>query len=168
MTTENSSPLTDKMPRTVQAREPNTVSVVRDETLFAMVLRPKPSSTCSRIQLITRPCTSRINADYRPRTNFELELVARLVSLLWRLRRAVAIESGLFDIQAQVLRKRSASERRDKNKLSPFYALIPALTPIGQELRSSKCRRASNGMMTHRPLPVRPFGHCALFCACFL
>ena len=41
-----------------------------------------------------------INADYRPRTNFELELVARLVSLLWRLRRAVAIESGLMDIQA--------------------------------------------------------------------
>jgi uncharacterized membrane protein len=39
-----------------------------------------------------------INADYRPRTNFELELVGRLVSLLWRLRRAVAIESGLLSI----------------------------------------------------------------------
>ncbi len=35
-----------------------------------------------------------INADYRPRTKFELELVARLVFLLWRLRHAVAIESG--------------------------------------------------------------------------
>jgi hypothetical protein len=73
---------------------------------------------------------SRINADYRPRTNFELELVARLVSLLWRLRRAVAIEGGLFEIQAQALRKRSASARYNKDKLRPFYALIPALTPI--------------------------------------
>jgi hypothetical protein len=73
---------------------------------------------------------SRINADYRPRTNFELELVARLVSLLWRLRRAVAIESGLFAVQARVLRKRATSAQYNKDKLTPFYALIPALTPI--------------------------------------
>jgi len=47
-----------------------------------------------------------INADYRPRTHFELELIARLVSLLWRLRRAAAIESGLFDIHADPRRAR--------------------------------------------------------------
>ena len=75
-----------------------------------------------------------INADYRPRTNFELELVARLVSLLWRLRRAVAIESGLLSIQAEVLRKRNArhapnGKQPDKNKLSVFYSLIPSLAP---------------------------------------
>ena len=75
---------------------------------------------------------SRINDDYRPRSKFELELVARLVSLLWRLRRAVAIESGLFDIQANKLRRRDAAERADKNRLSPFYALIPALVPNPQ------------------------------------
>src|SRR5215813_11734822 len=39
-----------------------------------------------------------VNADYRPQTNFETELIGRLVSLLWRLRRAVAIESGLLNI----------------------------------------------------------------------
>jgi hypothetical protein len=70
-----------------------------------------------------------INADYRPRTNFELELVARLISLLWRLRRSVAIESGLLSIQAEVLRKQNArnapsSEQPDRNKLSVFYKLI--------------------------------------------
>ena len=42
-----------------------------------------------------------INADYRPGTNFELELIARLASLLWRLRRTVAIESGLMSIEAK-------------------------------------------------------------------
>ena len=72
---------------------------------------------------------SRINDDYRPRSNFELALVARLVSLLWRLRRAVTIESGLFDIQATKLRRRDAAERAFQNRLSPFYELIPALTP---------------------------------------
>src|SRR4029078_8083939 len=44
---------------------------------------------------------SAINADYRPRTNFELQLVSRLVSLLWRLHRAVAIERGFFSIEGR-------------------------------------------------------------------
>jgi len=36
---------------------------------------------------------------YRPASAIDRELVARLVSLLWRLRRACAIESGLFALQ---------------------------------------------------------------------
>jgi hypothetical protein len=63
-----------------------------------------------------------IYADYRPRTNFELELVARLVSLLWRLRRAVAIETGILTIQAEAI-KRGCSVKRS-NKLDVFYDLI--------------------------------------------
>jgi hypothetical protein len=62
-------------------------------------------------------------ADYRPQTNFETELIERLVSLLWRLRRAVAIESGLLNIHAQ---------RRDwkpERNLEILYNLIPSLTP---------------------------------------
>jgi hypothetical protein len=39
-----------------------------------------------------------------PRSVLELALVHRLASLLWRLRRAGAIETGLFDIQAELLR----------------------------------------------------------------
>jgi hypothetical protein len=75
---------------------------------------------------------SRIHADYRPASNFELELVARLVSLLWRLRRAAAIESGLFNIQAQASRGPAKSARLKQDKLHAFYALIPALTPRAQ------------------------------------
>ena len=73
---------------------------------------------------------SAINADYRPRTNFERELVGRLVSLVWRLRRATAIESGLFAIEEQALREQETSAQHNKDKLSSFYALIPDLTPI--------------------------------------
>jgi hypothetical protein len=36
----------------------------------------------------------KINADYSPHTAVECALVARLASLLWRLRRAVACESS--------------------------------------------------------------------------
>lgn len=40
--------------------------------------------------------------EYRPRTVIERELLTRLASLFWRLRRATAIETGLFAIQAGI------------------------------------------------------------------
>src|SRR5205814_2620450 len=42
-------------------------------------------------------------ADYDAQSAVERELVLRLASLLWRIRRATAIETGLFDIQARHL-----------------------------------------------------------------
>lgn len=47
-------------------------------------------------------------ADYDARTAVERELVLRLASLLWRLRRATAVETDLLSIQAENL-----SDRRD-------------------------------------------------------
>jgi hypothetical protein len=44
-----------------------------------------------------------VTSDYDARTAVEQELILRLASLLWRLRRATAIETGLFRIQAQHL-----------------------------------------------------------------
>jgi hypothetical protein len=71
-----------------------------------------------------------IYSDYRPRTNFELELVARLVSLLWRLRRAVAIESGLLNIHAETIGKRK--DAATTARLDVFYRFIRPLTPAVQ------------------------------------
>jgi len=45
-------------------------------------------------------------ADYDAETAVERELVLRLASLLWRLRRVIAIETDLFQIQAEILRDR--------------------------------------------------------------
>jgi hypothetical protein len=42
-----------------------------------------------------------IKSDYSPQTAIEGQLVSRLASLLWRLRRAVIIESGLLNMQAE-------------------------------------------------------------------
>jgi hypothetical protein len=44
-----------------------------------------------------------IIADYDAHSAVERELVVRLASLLWRLRRATTIETGLFEIQANHL-----------------------------------------------------------------
>src|SRR5262249_36935863 len=46
-------------------------------------------------------------ASVDPRSALELALVHRLASLLWRLRRASAIETGLFEIQAEFLLART-------------------------------------------------------------
>jgi hypothetical protein len=45
-------------------------------------------------------------ATYSPATAVGRELACRLASLLWRLRRATAIETGLFSIQADILHER--------------------------------------------------------------
>ena len=44
-----------------------------------------------------------ITADYDAQSAVERELVLRLASLLWRLRRATIMETGLFEIQAEHL-----------------------------------------------------------------
>jgi hypothetical protein len=57
-----------------------------------------------------------VTADYDAQSAVERELVLRLASLLWRLRRATAIESGLFKIQARHLldfrQQRKVNQRR--------------------------------------------------------
>jgi hypothetical protein len=59
-----------------------------------------------------------VTSDYDAQSAVERELVLRLASLLWRLRRATAIESGLFKIQAKHLlqfrQRRQAHQERPK------------------------------------------------------
>jgi hypothetical protein len=52
-----------------------------------------------------------IKSDYSPQTAIEGQLVTRLASLLWRLRRAVIIESGLLTLHAVITRDQSARAR---------------------------------------------------------
>ncbi len=59
-----------------------------------------------------------VTADYDAQSAVERELVLRLASLLWRLRRATSIESGLFKIQARQLlhfrQRRQAQQKRQE------------------------------------------------------
>jgi hypothetical protein len=52
-------------------------------------------------------------AHYAPVSIVARELTLRLASLLWRLRRATAIETGLLKIQAQAVRDRRQQRQRD-------------------------------------------------------
>jgi hypothetical protein len=57
-----------------------------------------------------------VTADYDAQSAVERELVLRLASLLWRLRRATAIESGLFKIQARHLLQFRQSRRAHQKR----------------------------------------------------
>src|SRR5262245_14464829 len=56
-----------------------------------------------------------------PRSVIELALVHRLASLLWRLRRACAIETGLFEMQGELL----SARRQDPSRGPSQPAALP-------------------------------------------
>jgi hypothetical protein len=60
-----------------------------------------------------------VTADYDAQSAVERELVLRLASLLWQLRRATVIETGLFRLQAQKLLQFRARRQsyRDRRKI---------------------------------------------------
>jgi hypothetical protein len=65
-----------------------------------------------------------VTADYEAQSAVERELVLRLASLLWRLRRATAIETGLFKIQAKHLlqfRQRRQAHRQRQKIIDAMY-----------------------------------------------
>jgi hypothetical protein len=58
-------------------------------------------------------------ADFDAQTAVERELVLRLASLLWRLRRATAIDTDLLRLQAEILRERRSGHHLDRSANSP-------------------------------------------------
>ena len=64
-----------------------------------------------------------ITADYDAQSAVERELVLRLASLLWRLRRATTIETGLFEIQAD-MGKLAKNCDADSSSRQIVYALF--------------------------------------------
>jgi hypothetical protein len=74
-----------------------------------------------------------ITAEFEAQSAVERELVLRLASLLWRLRRATAIESGLFKIQAQqLLQFRQPRQARDDRQRTIESLYHNALTPADE------------------------------------
>jgi hypothetical protein len=67
----------------------------------------------------------RILNQYRPRSPIEQQLLLQLSSLLWRLKRTTAIETGLFHIQGQIIRERKSE--RDLHERVPTSARVTSL-----------------------------------------
>src|SRR5262245_33154743 len=73
-----------------------------------------------------------IKSDYSPQTAIEGQLVTRLASLLWRLRRTVIIESGLLNIQAGVIRDQTAAQANIEHSTDRLSIFRRFLRPIDQ------------------------------------
>jgi len=76
-----------------------------------------------------------IIADYDACTAVERELVLRLASLLWRIRRATGIETDLLRIQAEILRERARAPQHhaepEPSPSNPIYRAFRAVIPPG-------------------------------------
>jgi hypothetical protein len=82
-----------------------------------------------------------IIADYDPTTAVERELVLRLASLLWRIRRATRIETDLMQIQAEILRdhQNTCATEADSER-SPHNIIHRVLNFIPRGLREDSPR----------------------------
>jgi hypothetical protein len=103
-------------------------------------------------------------ADYDAQSAVERELVLRLASLLWRLRRATTMETGLFEIQAEHLR----SYQQTRQLLPHSQDVIRAAfgrTDLGN---LDSCAAAQNRLDKASMTRIKCDGPTIEFAQCFL
>jgi len=97
-------------------------------------------------------------ADYDAQTAVERELVLRLASLLWRLRRTTAIETDLLRIQAEILRDRQhrcEPPDQPEQRQNVLYRVLDAAIPPGLRPRDTE-RGECNHLDRSTAYPVNP------------
>ena len=112
-----------------------------------------------------------IIADYEAQSAVERELVLRLASLLWRLRRTTAIETGLFEIQAEHLSGFRRSRRLQPASREIVYALFRPADPGShdRDATSRQIRNATEAVPLFDPETAQPAADPGLHLAqCFL
>jgi hypothetical protein len=87
-----------------------------------------------------------VTADYDAQSAVERELVLRLASLLWRLRRATAIESGLFKIQARHLLRFRQKRRAHQGRQKIIDTMYREAMATEDDLRPDQDSLAINGI----------------------
>ena len=90
-----------------------------------------------------------ITADYDAQSAVERELVLRLASLLWRLRRATTIETGLFEIQADHLSNFRRTHHVSPASLEIVYTFFNANSdrqPASNGLANVAATRPASGL----------------------
>ncbi|MFZ0987853.1 MAG: hypothetical protein WAN27_09000 [Xanthobacteraceae bacterium] len=76
-------------------------------------------------------------ADYDAQSAVERELVLRLASLLWRLRRAMTMETGLFEIQANHLKEFRQARQALPASRDGIYKLFGQANPASRDFASA-------------------------------
>jgi hypothetical protein len=106
-------------------------------------------------------------ADYEAHTAVERELVLRLASLLWRIRRATSIETDLMRVQAEILRDRRSYLYKNSERPPKLHSvLLEDRTPSSEhrdtqnsngdpctcDCEGHNCRSAHNSLGSPRDL----------------
>jgi hypothetical protein len=106
-------------------------------------------------------------ADYDAQSAVERELVLRLASLLWRLRRATAMETGLFEMQADQLREFRQARQIHPDSRKIVYAMFARADAVETEpeLASLGVPPGTETVPSSGPQPDDPAGDLA---RCFL
>jgi len=84
-----------------------------------------------------------VTADYDPETVVERELVLRLASLLWRLRRATSIETGLLQVEYQIPPERNPASQPGSTEDRGVIASFPTAAPTRPNDACSETDRGS-------------------------
>jgi hypothetical protein len=90
-----------------------------------------------------------ITADYDAQSAVERELVLRLASILWRLRRATTMETGLFEIQAEHLRDRRRNQQMLPSSRELIHTLFDRGNPSDRPFFKTAADRGWHGIMPH-------------------
>jgi hypothetical protein len=105
-----------------------------------------------------------VTADYDAQSAVERELVLRLASILWRLRRAMTMETGLFEIQAQHL----ADHRQSRQLLLDSRGVIHAVLRSEATGSHIASHRAVSTLETAPDSAKKTNAHSIEFARCFL
>jgi hypothetical protein len=112
-----------------------------------------------------------ITADYDAQSAVERELVLRLASLLWRLRRATTMETGLFEIQADHLtevRQGSQFQPASREVVHALFRHADAVDidrdPAAEGMTNATAPMLSTGLKSVEP----DVHHTVEFARCFL
>jgi hypothetical protein len=102
-------------------------------------------------------------SDYDTESTVERELVLRLASVLWRLRRATGIETALFDL---VIEDSAIHERKplretfvrvaDLSAQSQFLGVPDPNSPIGKDPSGNSNKDIADGFLCLAALPTYP------------
>jgi hypothetical protein len=97
-----------------------------------------------------------IIADYDAQSAVERELVLRLASLLWRLRRATIMETGLFEIQADHLSEFRQARHALLTSQEVFHAMFGGADSISYDRYSAShgITNATEVVLSAEPNPV--------------
>jgi hypothetical protein len=109
-----------------------------------------------------------IVADYDAQSAVERELVLRLASLLWRLRRATAMETGLFEMQADQVREfRQARQVHPHAREEMVYAIFARADGGDSDAQSASHGSTTETQPASRSAP-HPMDAPADLARCFL